>query len=267
MFKTKISRILRNSGLLILSDKLHFAYQLIKNRNKNLLFEREYPLFALPPAYTLYESYLMDHSKYYHDGLNTAKWLTEHLSRFTELKNIKILDWGCGPGRIVRHLPDILDKSCEVYGTDYNKTTIQWCRNNLKGIHFSKNELSPPLNFNDEEFDIIYGISIFTHLSEEMHLAWINEFSRILKKGGILFLTSQGDVFINKLSNKEKEAFNTGKLVVRGKTKEGHRTYSAFQSEAFMNELFRDFEILDHIKGEIANHKAQQDVWIVKRSD
>jgi len=89
---------------------------------------------------------------------------------------------GLRPGACLRHLPAILDETCPVYGTDYNKTTIFWCRKNLDKIHFSINELIPPLNFSNGEFDIVYGISIFTHLSAEMHDAWMNEFSRILKK-------------------------------------------------------------------------------------
>jgi len=207
----------------------------------------------------------MDHSKYYQDGLNTAKWLTDHLSRFTELKNKKILDWGCGPARVLRHLPSLLDETCSVYGTDYNKTTISWCRKNLDAIHFSVNELNPPLPYSDDEFDVVYGISIFTHLSKEMHRLWMDELTRILKKGGILFLTTQGEIFRTKLSSKEAGRFDSGNVVIRGRTKEGHRTFSAFQPETFMKKLFKDFEILDHIKGDFRNNKTQQDVWIVRK--
>ena len=265
MLKTYLSRLLRISGLIIFSDKLHFVYQLVKNRRNNHSFKKANPEFILPPNYILYEAYQMDHSKYYNDGLNTAKWLCDQLTRHIELNNLKILDWGCGPGRISRHLPTILDKSCAVYGTDYNKTTINWCKKNLTNIHFSDNELVPPLNYSEGEFDVVYGISIFTHLSKEMHFAWIDELSRILKKGGILFITTQTEVFRMKLSSIELEQFDKGNLIIRGKTKEGHRTFSAFQPEMFMRNLFTDFDVLDHIKGELKNNKPQQDTWIVKK--
>jgi ubiquinone/menaquinone biosynthesis C-methylase UbiE len=266
MIKSTISRILRKSGLLYFSDKLHFLYQRNINNKRNQLFKKEHPGFILPPAYILYESYRMDHYKYYQDGINTAKWITGHFSKYTELKNLHILDWGCGPGRVVRHLPGILDENCRISGTDYNKTTIEWCRKNIQKVFFSENELSPPLRFDNESIDIVYGISIFTHLSEEMHQAWIRELSRILKSGGLLLITTQGEAFSTKLTRREKEIFEKGHLVIRGKTKEGHRTYSAFQPEIYMRKLFGNFEILEMIKGEVLNNnKPQQDVWILRK--
>ena len=265
MLKTYLSRLLRVSGLIFFSDKLHFVYQLIINRKKNYSFKIENPSFLLPPSYILYEAYQMDHSKYHQDGLDTAKWLCNQISNFKELKNVNILDWGCGPARVLRHLPTILNESCTLYGTDYNNATINWCKKNLDHINFSINGLNPPLNYPDAEFDIVYGISIFTHLSEEMHFAWMVELSRILKNGGILFLTTQGEVFRLKLTAKELGCFDNGNLVVRGRTKEGHRTFSAFQPESFMRKLFGGFEVLHYTKGEIKNNKPSQDLWIVKK--
>jgi ubiquinone/menaquinone biosynthesis C-methylase UbiE len=268
MFKSQISRLLRITGLIFFSDRLHFIYQLLKNRKGNHEFQKENPGFILPPNYILYEAYQMDHTKYYQDGLNTAQWLSGHISQFKEMNNIKILDWGCGPARVLRHLPAILNESCSLFGTDYNKSTINWCRNNLNKINFSANELLPPLNYPDSEFDVVYGISIFTHLSEKMHAAWMNELTRILKPGGILLLTTQGAIFRTKLSFNETELFDNGNLVIRGRTKEGHRTFSAFQPEPFMKNLFRGYEVLNHVTGEMRNNKPQQDVWIVgKKQD
>ncbi len=40
----------------------------------------------------------------------------------------------------------------------------------------------------------IHAISIFMHLSETMHYAWINELYRILKKDGILIFTTHGEL-------------------------------------------------------------------------
>ena len=43
-----------------------------------------------------------------------------------------------------------------------------------------------------------------------------------------MFLTTQGDNFRVKLTDLELNKYNNDELVVRGKVKEGHRTYSAF---------------------------------------
>ena len=69
--------------------------------------------------------------------------------------------------------------------------------------------------------DIIYGISIFTHLSEKMHFSWTKELTRVLKNDGILFLTTHGDAHKFKLLPKEQVIYENGNLVVHGYKKEG----------------------------------------------
>jgi len=191
--------------------------------------------------------------------------LANHFKKHTDLKNKRILDWGCGPGRIIRHLPEVIGNECEYFGTDYNEKTIKWCSENLKGIHFNKNTLAAKLPYEDNFFDIIYGISIFTHLSEQLHYDWYNELYRILKPSGVMFLTTHGNSFKIKLTTDEIKKFENNELVVRGKTKEGHRTFAAFQPKGFMMNLFGNAEILEHIEVESMNGIPQQDIWIIKK--
>lgn len=117
--------------------------------------------------------------------------------------------------------------------------------------------------------DIIYGLSIFTHLSEKSHYDWGGELKRISKPGGILFLTTQGNNFKVKLNSSELTKFNDGQIVVRGEVKEGHRTFSAFHPPAFIKQLFHslDLEILEHIerKPPESNGWLPQDIWIIRK--
>jgi ubiquinone/menaquinone biosynthesis C-methylase UbiE len=167
----------------------------------------------------------------------------------------------------LRHLPEIFGDSCNYYGTDYNKKSIEWCKNNLPGIAFNHNSLKAILPYEDNQMDVIYGISIFTHLSEKMHHEWFKELYRVLNKGGIMFLTTQGHQFKAKLKDNEIAEFDNGKLVIRGKVKEGHRTYSAFHPTSFMLNLFRNMEILDHIENRpIQGNYIPQDIWIIRKS-
>jgi len=214
----------------------------------------------------MYESFQINYEKYYNGGHDTARWIINLLSPLIDLNNKTILDWGCGPGRIIRHLPPLTDHSCAYYATDYNEQSISWCKKNIKNVNFNFNKLTAELPYPNEFFDLIYGISIFTHLSETMHIEWINELKRILKPGGILLLTTQGDNFKSKLTDQEKKTFENGKLVVRGKVKEGHRTYSAFHPDAYLRLLFKDFKILNHL---VTDPKSKshipQDTWIVRK--
>jgi len=133
-------------------------------------------------------------------------------------------------------------------------------------VTFDLNGLEANLPYDDHTFDIIYGISIFTHLSKAMHEAWIKELHRVLDHGGILLLTMQGENFKSKLSSAEKTKFDKGQLIVRGKVKEGHRTYSAFHPDIYLEKLFEEFTVLEKITEETSEKEyTPQDTWILKK--
>lgn len=267
MKKGQISAILRKLRLIYLADWIHFYVQRFKNQKNNAAFKKNNPDVKLPPDYLIYESFQIDYTKYYTQGINTAKWVSDYFRKHIDLKDKKILDWGCGPGRVIRHLPPVIGNSCEYYGTDYNKQTIDWCSKNLTKINFNWNSLEAKLPYADNFFDVIYGISIFTHLSEQLHYDWYNELHRILKPNGILFLTTQGDNFKTKLISSEVVRYDNNKLIVRGKVKEGHRMFSAFQPTNFMEKLFNNAEILEHYIEPVneAENWIPQDVWIIRK--
>ena len=181
------------------------------------------------------------------------------------LNEKKILDWGCGPGRIIRHFPELVGHNCSYYGTDYNARSIKWCFENLKEINFNKNTLEAKLPYDDNFFDVIYGLSIVTHLSEEMHKKWYAELYRVLKPQGIMLLTTQGDTYKPKMTPLELDQYNKGQLVVRGKVKEGHRIFSAFQPKKFMESLFANATVLDHIELTPVGKWYPQDKWIIRK--
>jgi ubiquinone/menaquinone biosynthesis C-methylase UbiE len=49
--------------------------------------------------------------------------------------------------------------------------------------------LAPPLPFPDQTFDLVFGISVFTHLRESWQFAWLRELARTLKPGGLAIMT------------------------------------------------------------------------------
>jgi len=266
MKKGQISNLLRKLGLIYFTDWLRFYLQKFTNRKVNKEFKLKNPQVKLPPDYLIYESFQINYQKYYTESIVTCKWLTDHLKKHIELKNKRILDWGCGPGRIIRHLPTVVGNGCEYFGTDYNKKTIDWCSQNLPDIHFNNNTLKAQLPYADNFIDVIYGISIFTHLSEQLHFDWYRELYRVLKPNGIMFLTTQGDNFKVKLTDLELKKYNENQLIVRGNVKEGHRTFSAFHPKGFMEKLFENAEILEHIQTMPERGKwLPQDIWIIKK--
>ncbi|MFD0964992.1 class I SAM-dependent methyltransferase [Pseudofulvibacter geojedonensis] len=265
MKKSDLSQFLRKFKLIHLADKTRFYIEKRKNKAENEAFKKEHPSFKFPPDYLMYESFQMSYRKYYESGKKNAEWLTTLFCKHIELKNKKILDWGCGPGRIIRHLPEVISNNCSFYGTDYNQKSIKWCSENLSRISFNHNTIDAKLPYSDNEFDVIYGLSIITHLSEDKHYEWFQELYRILKPNGILLLTAQGDNFISKLTTEEQESYNNGELIVRGNVTEGHRVYSAFHPTPFMQKLFKNANIVDHIIQKPIDNWIPQDIWIVKK--
>lgn len=259
--KQSLSGALRLLGLMQVSDYLRFLWFRRKNRKSNRLFRKEYPDVALPPDYLMYEAFKIDYARYYLNGQKTAAWLVGLVQKHKDLAGASVLDWGCGPARVIRHLPGLIEGGT-FYATDYNRQSIAWCSANFTDIYFHSNDLMPGLVYEKEWFDLVYGISIFTHLSEEAHEAWLNELIRVLKPGGILFITLHGNSFLDKLTPTEKSMFEAGELIVRGRVQEGHRTFAAFHPTNWVRIWTLRLNVLEHIPG----GPGEQDIWILQKS-
>jgi predicted SAM-dependent methyltransferase len=162
-------------------------------------------------------------------------------------------------------LPALFGKTVEIYGSDYNSETINWCEQNIPGIHFFLNELNPPLRHPDNKFDLVYCISVFTHLSAETGINWANELFRVLKPGGILVITTSGDNTYNtELLADEKKKYKETGIVVRGQYQEGKKMYLARHNPAYVKEnLLKKFELLQYIPAGFPF--IEQDCWIVRK--
>jgi SAM-dependent methyltransferase len=272
MIKTYLktaSRFLRKSGFGLEVDKLIYFYHFLKNRKANLQFEKANPDLPLPPPYMLFESYKLNYEAYYKDGYETAKWITGLLGAYLDLnKPIRILDWGCGPSRVIRHLPKLVNPGSIIAGSDYNKNTIAWNKENITGVHFILNQLQPPLDFENNSFDAIYTISIFTHLSEHLFTPWIEELHRILDHEGILMITLHGEAFVSRLEADERERFLEGEPIIHESNLDGHRSFGAFHPVKYVEARIKHlFQIEQFIPGTLINDIPQQDMWILRKQD
>lgn len=267
MLKQTVSHILRSFGLAKAADNIRYSYMYIRMYTKNKDFKRKYPSVKLPDDYIMYESFQLDYFKYYIGSQEDAIDIITLVKPYINLNRINLLDWGCGPARIIRHLPGILGLDNAYFATDYNAKTINWCRNSFVDIEFVKNDLQPPLPYEDSFFDFIYGISVLTHLSKEYQYEWCVELNRILSRKGIICLTTAGEAFREKLTKDEITIFDSGEIVTRGNVTEGHRTYASFHPPLYMKNMFEacGLTILDHIPGKkVRKDFISQDKWLLK---
>jgi 2-polyprenyl-3-methyl-5-hydroxy-6-metoxy-1,4-benzoquinol methylase len=99
----------------------------------------------------------------------------------------KILDWGCGVGRVTQHL--LRWTSSDIAGVDIDETAIEWCTENLAKGYFEMAPFEPPLSFDQGAFDLVIGISVLTHLDEPTEFLWLEEIQRLLSPNGVAVVT------------------------------------------------------------------------------
>jgi SAM-dependent methyltransferase len=175
----------------------------------------------------------------------------------------KVLDFGCGVGRIMRHWSSVQGPTW--HGTDYNVELIDWCKNNLKFSDFRVNTLSGILPYQDDTFDFIYAFSVFTHLSEALQAHWISELSRVTKPGGYIYFTTHGPNYLSVLTSQEREQFDAGRLVVREQQESGSNYCAVFHPPTYVREhMATDLTVVDYIPGG-ANGDSHHDVHLLKK--
>jgi SAM-dependent methyltransferase len=142
---------------------------------------------------------------------------------------------------------------------------INWCQTYLSFGQFKNNSLEPPLNFENEQFDCIYALSVFTHLGEHLLLEWMQELSRILKPGGYLLFSTHGEHYLGELRPNEQERFKAGQMVVLNQEIAGTNYCGAYHPRSYVEgTLSRGFRARDFISRG-ANGNPQQDIYLFQK--
>ena len=152
-----------------------------------------------------------------------------------------------------------------IAGSDRDNGAVDWCRRHLPFAHLARNDLAPPLVFADESFDLVYALSVFTHLTEDLQEGWRDELRRVLRPGGRLFVTTHGRSYLSRLEDDERARFERGELVVRWQELPGSNLCSAYHPEAYVRDtLARGFDLV-RIEPEGARGNPTQDVVVLRR--
>ena len=185
---------------------------------------------------------------FFEGGRDGAAWIRDMVSRAgTDITAIgAMLDFGCGCGRVIRHWRGL--ERPQVHGCDYNPYLAGWCADNLTFAKFAVNRLMPPLPYEDDRFDIVYSVSIFTHLDEELQRPWIEELARVVRPGGLVLVTVTGPELATELLRPDDlERFEQGELVVKRSELAGMNACAAYHPARYIREeLARGLELVEH---------------------
>jgi len=93
----------------------------------------------------------------------------------------RVLDYGSGEGTYLRYFHD---RGVEIHGAEITDALVAASRK--RGLNVKKVDSFDAIPFSDAEFEVVYLMQVFEHLRDP--LRFMKELSRILKKGGSLYL-------------------------------------------------------------------------------
>jgi ubiquinone/menaquinone biosynthesis C-methylase UbiE len=123
-------------------------------------------------------------------------------------KECRVLDVGCGVGRLPIGILDHVGEIQCYWGVDVDNGSVRWCNRHIHRPHpmfqFQHIEVlnrrynasGRPLDqsfrfdFDDQAFHTIYLYSVFSHMKTEDILVYLREFNRLLRPNGSIFLTA-----------------------------------------------------------------------------
>lgn len=189
--------------------------------------------------------------------------LSKHYSSKSQ-SPLSILDFGIGVGRVAQYfLIDVGSGPTSLHGCDVDQTAIDYIASSFPGIDAHCSKYTPPLPYADEKFDIIYSVSIFTHLPLELQDPWLLELKRILKPGGLLLPTTIGPHGYKRGTHLQAVKFSLDELERDGvkwspyagnvRSPGTDETYGAtYHTPSYIREMWgRHFEIIDINEGVI----------------
>ena len=132
-----------------------------------------------------------DHPAYWLSGLSDCLAVTRQSVALGLGPIPRYFELGCASGRVVRHLA--YHTAAQIWCCDINKRHTEWIRLFLpERINVFHSSAIPNLPLEDNSIDVATAFSVFTHI-DDFETAWLLELRRILRPGGLAYLTVSTD--------------------------------------------------------------------------
>jgi SAM-dependent methyltransferase len=102
-----------------------------------------------------------------------------------------VLDLGCGSARVLPYVAE-MSGGARCAGCDVDAAAIAWAVQHHPQFDWALSGPEPPLPFADGSFELVYSISVFSHLDEPSQDRWLAEIARVLVPGGRALLSVHG---------------------------------------------------------------------------
>ena len=148
-------------------------------------------------------SYVLENREEFKRLENQAKQkdysLAEELKYLEVDKNASVLDAGCGSGVLSRFLLDNISSDLKMSACDISQERLEqakeYCeKNNYQQIKFTPQNLEK-LDYEANSFDTIISRYVIEHLDKPIRV--LEEFKRVLKKEGQIYLIDLDGIFVN----------------------------------------------------------------------
>jgi SAM-dependent methyltransferase len=261
-----VVKALRRSGLTRPAFRALERYRAAKMRNVPDQGSDGLPL--PPPLLMVQVAGHADHEKFLSGGRQASQTIAEAVDRqgVAMADMGAIFDFGIGCGRVARHWQHL--DGPRIVGSDYNRRLVAWCNENLPFLSAHQNQLEPPLSQADEQFDLVYAISVFTHLTESMQRAWLAELRRVTKPGGLLLLSTAGMAFrpvLERFDHDLLKRFDRGEMVVADQAVAGTNRCLAYHPEGWLERHLLDgFTLAEFVPSGVPS-SGNQDLYVLQK--
>jgi ubiquinone/menaquinone biosynthesis C-methylase UbiE len=262
------------------SDRVlaRFGFSKVDLENINVAIQRDF--FPIPSVRNR-EGYGGGNFVYWLFGFQDYLKVIDALAKY-DIISRRMLDFGGSTGRAFRHFR-AQGGVGEVWACDFKKISVQWCKEHYgTSVNVFLSTVVPSLPIEDDYFDLITAFSVFTHI-DELEDAWLLELRRILKPGGLLYLTVHDEntwrVMSDLLRDRVRDTpegmgLDFGAPVMPFDRKSFRRSdaphyqCNVFRSKSYITRYWGRFvRILDIIENGHAAHSVGQSVVLATKSN
>ncbi len=165
------------------------------------IFERDYLLHAI--VWASKGNVAAAYRKYISNGRANAETMRDIIKSYcgerllpnqqnSNAPPFVILDFACGYGRVGRHFKNVMPE-VKYVGMDIHFDAVRFNRDTL-GLEMMKSTQKTEEFYVGQTFDFIFALSFFSHVRREHFLGWLSELHGILKPGGVLMISTHGQM-------------------------------------------------------------------------